>query len=181
MTSYKALIPLDGSAFSRQVLPYACRLLDPEHYSLILLHVAPPPEDYTAPPPRPVVVGGGWLLHEAAVKQHPLNTSQVWEGYQSALLKEMEPELRRLQQAGFEASAVVRFGGPAQEIVDLVEEEDIVLVVMATHGRTGLSRMVMGSTAEKVLCSLRIPVMMVRPLREAAEEPLPIGFFKEDS
>jgi len=58
---------------------------------------------------------------------------------------------------------ITRTGNPAAEIITFAEEEGIDLIVMATHGRTGLSHMVMGSVAEKVVRLSRIPVLTVKP------------------
>ena len=64
---------------------------------------------------------------------------------------------------------VVRFGNPALEIRKFAEEEGMDLVVMATHGRTGLRHIVMGSVAEKVVRQSNVPVLTVKPhpLRES--------------
>lgn len=58
---------------------------------------------------------------------------------------------------------IVCSGAPAEEITRFAEEESIDLIVMATHGRTGLSHIVMGSVAEKVMRSSRVPVLVVKP------------------
>jgi nucleotide-binding universal stress UspA family protein len=64
---------------------------------------------------------------------------------------------------------VLRFGDPAQVICRFAEEEGIDLVVMATHGRTGLRHILLGSVAERVVRHSSVPVLTVkpRPLRES--------------
>lgn len=64
---------------------------------------------------------------------------------------------------------VVRTGSPAHVIKRFGEEEGVDLVVMATHGRTGLRHILMGSVAEKVVRISRVPVLTVKPqpLRES--------------
>jgi universal stress protein A len=59
--------------------------------------------------------------------------------------------------------AVVRRGLPAEEIKRFAHEEGIDLIVMATHGRTGLRHMVMGSVAERVVRLCSVPVLTVKP------------------
>ncbi len=178
MTSFKALIPLDGSEFSQQVLKTVLRLLNPKDYVLTLLRVASPPEGATGVPPRAVIFDGWSKLvydseRDIELAEHPVYASQIWEGFRAELKDEMSEDLKELKEAGFLVLLAVRFGDDAaQEIADYVEEEEIDLVVMATHGRRGLSRALMGSVAEKVLRSVRVPVMMVRPVLEAAAEPL---------
>jgi nucleotide-binding universal stress UspA family protein len=53
-------------------------------------------------------------------------------------------------------------GDPATEILKLAEVEDIALIVMGTHGRTGLSRLLMGSVAEDVVRRATCPAMMIK-------------------
>lgn len=58
---------------------------------------------------------------------------------------------------------VVRTGSPADEVRRFAEEQEVDLIVMATHGRTGLKHMVMGSVAEKVVRLSSVPVLTVKP------------------
>lgn len=58
---------------------------------------------------------------------------------------------------------VVRWGIPEQEIVRFAEEEHIDLLVMATHGWTGMHHLLLGSVAEKVVRHSRVPVLTVKP------------------
>jgi len=166
----RVLIPLDGSEFSRQVIPFVIDVLRPATHSLTLLRVAPVPEGYNPIPSRPLVVEGwsasdGWRSDEP-----PVYYSQVYEGAIANLEEEVLGEARRLEAAGFDVMAVVRFGDAAAEIVDVVREDDFGLVVMATHGRSGLGRMLLGSVAGEVLGRVHVPVMMVRPAVEGAGE-----------
>jgi len=172
MADRKVLVPLDGSEFSRQVLPYVRSLLDPSAYRVMLLRVASTPEGVTSPPPRPLALDG-WLLGRGADHTHPIFQSQVWDGLKAELRANLEPEVELLSQAGFAVTTVVRFGDAAEEIVDVAGGDDVALVVMATHGRSGLERLVMGSVAEAVLRRVQVPVMMVRPLPTVVGETRP--------
>jgi nucleotide-binding universal stress UspA family protein len=58
---------------------------------------------------------------------------------------------------------VVRSGSPAEEIRRFAEEEAVDLIAMATHGRTGLQHILLGSVAEKVVRLSRIPVLTIKP------------------
>jgi nucleotide-binding universal stress UspA family protein len=173
MAQHKVLVPTDGSEFSRQVLPYLRSLLDPRQFTVTLLRVASAPEGLTTPPPRPLALEGWHMGYGGTDKGHPIFQSQVWEGLKTELRDELEPEIHLLTQAGFQVVTVVRFGDPAEEIIDVAENEDVSLVVMATHGRSGLERLVMGSVAEAVLRRLHIPVMMVRPQPTVVGENVP--------
>jgi nucleotide-binding universal stress UspA family protein len=58
---------------------------------------------------------------------------------------------------------VIRVGVPSEEIVTFSEEEGVDLIVMATHGRTGLRHIVLGSVAEKIVRRSHIPVLTIKP------------------
>jgi hypothetical protein len=139
----------------------------------------PPPKSYTPLPRR--MAGSGWSMEyydtswDAERAAHPIYATQVWENFKTMLLDDMESDMRCLKDSGFQVSMEVRFGKPAQEVIDLVEEEGIDLVVMSTHGRSGLARLLMGSVAETVPRRLSVPVMMVRPVKTAAEVPAEVA------
>ncbi|HEX6290175.1 MAG TPA: universal stress protein [Herpetosiphonaceae bacterium] len=168
MQAYNCLIPLDGSAFSRQILPFVRRLLPPEHYTITLLRVAAPPEGVGALPPRPLVVDGMVLpeyetAQDAVLAKHPIYASQADENVRAALEDELQADVYYLEAAGFTVKVLVKLGDPAEEIIDLAEQGGSDLVAMATHGRTGLPRLVLGSVAEEALRRLAVPVLLVRP------------------
>jgi nucleotide-binding universal stress UspA family protein len=173
MTKLTALIPLDGSAFSRQIVSHVCRLLDPERYALVLLRVAEPVEGLISAPPRPVSAGWPTAMYEherdLEYANHPIYAMQQEQSQRAALERELLDEQRQLTQAGYVVSVVVRFGEPAPQIVMYAEEHAVDLVVMATHGRTGLQHLVLGSVAADVLRRLTSPIMLVHPSPGKAE------------
>jgi nucleotide-binding universal stress UspA family protein len=69
----------------------------------------------------------------------------------------------RLEGEGIKATATFTLGGPAEEIVDLAAGHPGSLVVMSTHGRSGLGRALLGSVTDRVLRSSVAPVLVVRP------------------
>jgi len=69
---------------------------------------------------------------------------------------------QRLRDQGIEASAAIRYGEPAEEIVDYAQANKVDLIAMSTHGRSGVSRWVFGSVAEKVLRGTDVPIFLVR-------------------
>jgi len=177
MTRHKVLVPLDGSGFSRQALTYLRELLIPRDFAVLLLRVAGVPEGVTSPPPKPLALDA-WLLNQGELEaDHPIFQSQVWDGLKAELYADLEGDVRALTDAGFSVETVVRFGDPADEIVAVAESEDVHLVVMATHGRSGLGRLLMGSVAEAVLRRVSVPVMMVRPRLAGADEPALAGAY----
>jgi nucleotide-binding universal stress UspA family protein len=166
------LLPLDGSPFSRQAFRVAGRLFEPEKTTITVLYVAEPPESVREPAIRPYIseaypAGVATLAPRPGVGEHPIYQQQVWDSTKAEIIVALEPDVRALTDAGYSVRLEVRFGDPAQEIADLAEEGEIDAIVLATHGRSGLQRAVLGSVAEKVLRMVRVPVVMVRG-REAA-------------
>jgi nucleotide-binding universal stress UspA family protein len=178
----RVLIPVDGSPFSRNVFATVKELLKPNDYSLVLLEVDPIPEELEevrggVPARWAEFVGYETASEEARRALEPDRSAyveRIWKEYEETGLKQLQSAKEELERAGFEVEAAVRFGEASQEISDFVDREGIDLVAMTTHGRTGLSRVVMGSVAEKVLRSSHVPVMMVRPEQTLADEMLPL-------
>lgn len=132
------LFPTDFSAFAEGALPLACALARDHGATLILLHVRPTPEsaygEFGAVPPEP---------------PEPMETVQE--------------KLRRLPPPGFTGRAEfhVLDGDPADKILDLAKQSQANLIVIGTHGRSGLSRVLLGSVAEEVLRKASCPVLTV--------------------
>lgn len=143
----RVVVPLDGSRWSESAIPRAAELARVHDAELILLHVYQPK-------------GGNYAGQWALAGQQQI-ADQAYEQMQEQLIA-----LRNsLRQEGVRAREVILRGGdPAQAICDYVEtEEGISLVVMTTHGRTGLARWLMGSVAQEVIKHARCPVMLVQP------------------
>ncbi|QFU85035.1 universal stress protein [Natronorubrum aibiense] len=74
----------------------------------------------------------------------------------------LEDAERAAADAGLETSTIVRHGVAQEEIVDVAETNAIDMIVMGTHGRTGLDHLVVGSVAEEVVRNAPVPVVTVR-------------------
>jgi nucleotide-binding universal stress UspA family protein len=166
----KVLVPLDGSAFSRQIVPLLRHTFAPAAYQLVLFRVGEQPLGVFGMPSRSSITA--WPRLEYATPydrefaRHPIYADQQEHNLRAALEASLTAERRALEQAGYTVSVVVRFGDAAEEIVTFAREADVDLVAMATHGRSGLSHVLLGSVAEQVLRKLTIPVMLVRPVAE---------------
>jgi universal stress protein A len=138
----KILCPIDlddNSSFS--ALDYACDLTEQNGAMLYLFHVArTPTPDMDAPVP---------------IAPHP-----HWELEAQRTLEKLARE-RLDDKVAFEV--IVRGGIPESMIVRLAIELDIDLIVMATHGRTGLAHFFLGSVAEAVIREAPCPVLTVPP------------------
>jgi nucleotide-binding universal stress UspA family protein len=74
----------------------------------------------------------------------------------------MQACLERVTAGGLEGEVVVVRGVPFQEILDTAKKQQVDLIIMGTHGRTGLQHMLLGSVAEKVVRLAPCPVLVVR-------------------
>jgi nucleotide-binding universal stress UspA family protein len=151
----KILLPLDGSPLSQQAVPYAVELARQFNAQLLLLRVV-----------QPVVVpvveyGYNRRLVEALHKQ-------MWQDAE-AYLQEMQ---RQPEIASLKVTPLLCEGDVAQSIIDAIEQYDVDTVVMATHGRGGLSRWVLGSVADRIVRGSPVPVLLIRaaPVRVKDEE-----------
>ncbi|WP_255192144.1 universal stress protein [Natronobeatus ordinarius] len=79
----------------------------------------------------------------------------------------LEPVTEAADGADLEVTSTIREGVPAEEILAYASENDVDMIVMATHGRTGLDHVLMGSVAEQVVRNSTVPVVTVRPTEEA--------------
>jgi nucleotide-binding universal stress UspA family protein len=145
MYASKILYPTDFSTFGRTALEMATSLARDQGAKLLIVHVEEPPIAY----------GGGELYYGM-----------------------VEPDLEEIQRMLAEVvptDPTVEYehrllsGGPAEAIVNLAEKEDVAMIVMPTHGRTGLMRVLFGSVAEEVVRKAKVPVLTVKPAAAASK------------
>jgi nucleotide-binding universal stress UspA family protein len=162
----RVLVTLDGSSISEAVLPEAARLLRGTEAEVHLLTVAEVPRATAAHPEgEPLTVGvpapGAVVRMEVAstLETKAQAISRVTDELREFLIAEAEP----FDRVAIRYHTAVRFGYPAEEILGYAEKEKVDLVMMATHGHTGLARLVFGSVASRVVASGVCPVLLVRP------------------
>jgi nucleotide-binding universal stress UspA family protein len=138
----RILVPLDGSELAKKALDHAEKLAETFGAEIILLQVVPFMPIYGAPE----------LMTPFIVDE---KQKEVAERYLTNLSEE-------LKKRGFKATATVKTGQQvAVEIIDFVKESGIDLIVMCTHGRSGITRWVLGSVAHKVLTRAETPILLV--------------------
>ncbi|PSQ08250.1 stress response protein [Halobacteriales archaeon QS_5_70_15] len=103
-----------------------------------------------------------YVVDTAAFANLPMETS--WEGVRESLQEEGESALGGAEGAveGVPTERQMLQGGPAREIAAYAERSGADLVVMGTHGRGGINRLLLGSVAERVVRSSPVPVLTVR-------------------
>lgn len=134
----RILVPLDGSKLAEGVLPHVRELAKIHGAELLLLRVA-----FSHPLP-----GMDPIKAQTEVVEEALS-----------YLADLEKELKR---EGLRVSSAVRYGRAAEEILDHAKDNQVDIIAMSTHGRSGISRLVLGSVSEDVLRCASVPVLLVR-------------------
>lgn len=172
MSTKQVLLPLDGSSFSCSMLDCLCRFIGPEDAKVIVLRVTPWPRGLTDsshhfPPVNwllPLDPALYDVLPDTERPFQPIYASQEAERARAQIIDELQEQTQQLRAAGYQTRFVVEFGEPAEEIINFIEHHDIDVVAMATHGRSGLGHLVLGSVAEHVLRKVHVPVLLIRPV-----------------
>lgn len=141
----RILVPLDGSPRAEAVLPQIARILKREDSEILLLGI-----------PQPPSVAFGTELAPPLIVDY--------RGETRSYLARLE---KRWAEEGARVRALVEEGSPAGTILETAERENVTLIAMATHGRSGLARWVFGSVTEKVLRASAVPVLVLRSFPEA--------------
>ncbi|MCS6926889.1 MAG: universal stress protein [Candidatus Binatia bacterium] len=138
----KVLCPIDFSADSLTALDYAADFARQGNGQLILLHVVDNPmTDFYGP-------RGATFYAEV---EHAMEKS-----------RQLLADAARTHAAEVPYEIVVKHGNPYEEIIDCATGQQVDLIVMSTHGRTGPQRLIIGSVAEKVVRTAPCPVFTVR-------------------
>jgi nucleotide-binding universal stress UspA family protein len=135
--STRIVLPLDGSALAETMLPIAAAWAKAGDAEIVLLRAAAPD--------RPSAAAPGDTLLETPEEWYLLDVAD------------------RLQRCGVaDVRITVAFDAPASAIVEAARREEADLIAMATHGRTGLGRALLGSVAETVVRAAGVPVLLIR-------------------
>ncbi|MBI4283785.1 MAG: universal stress protein [Chloroflexi bacterium] len=146
----KILVPLDGSELADSVLPHVAAIAkgcDVE--SVIFLRVAEPiPVYYTTDE-----------MYSLSAKE----TERLEAGARAAAANYLNQLMNRVKYDSINLQSRVLAGGQAADMIaDYVTRNGIDLIIIATHGRSGISRWIWGSVADRILRSACVPVLMVR-------------------
>ncbi len=135
------LCPVDFSDASRKAVQYAKEFALSMGSTVYLLNVVEP---------RPMAV------------DITLNYIPFEEDLEHAANEDMQLVLEEFQLAGLQAESTIEIGNPSDVILDKARELNVNLVILGSHGKTGLSRLLMGSVAEMVVRKAHCPVLIVK-------------------
>ncbi|HEX9370885.1 MAG TPA: universal stress protein [Roseiflexaceae bacterium] len=153
----RILVPLDGSALAEQALPLAATLAAETGAALLLLLVVEPSLGMElGMPPR-------------------LRPDQALSLLRDRLMREADRVVGGLDRGHVSMTPLVAEGHPAEAIVDIAAQRHADLIVMSTHGRSGLRRWALGSIADKVLHATTTPLILIGAQASAGRswEPRP--------
>ncbi len=141
----RILIPLDGSKRAERAIPVATRLARASGGSLVLLRVVSTPIEF-------------W----PALASEPTLVQPIVDTDLAAAEKYLADIMIAPQLDGIPAEKIVLFGSPASTILSVAQSTHADLVVLCSHGYTGMTRWVLGSVAEKVVGHAPVPVLVLR-------------------
>ena len=141
----RIMVPLDGSELSLNVLPYVEDLAKALGASLILFNAVIPLDIHPGTEMTPVRVGS--IIDDLMAQARSFLTA-------------VEKEV---QERGVKARSIVTIGFPVDEVVSVAAEVVARLIAVATHGRSGVNRWIMGSVADGIVRRSDLPCLIVRP------------------
>jgi len=153
----RILLPTDFSGCANYALPYAAAIARAAKANIICINVV-----------EPIVPAVGYTgLAEA------MPIAEISEQLEDSAEREMPDVLGCEVLHGLDVEEVIAHGDAAAEIVRVANEREVDLIVISSHGRTGLGRIIFGSTAEAIVRHARCPVLVVKPPPDEEEESEP--------
>ena len=140
----KIICALDLSEHSKTVAEYACMLAKAMNASIVAVYAAPTLTQYT-----------GFHVPPNTIDSF---VGEIVSGAEKAMAQFVSENFE-----GVDTKAEVVVGYAAEEILEIAAKEDADMIVMGTHGRKGIDRILFGSVAERVVKNSHIPVLTIRP------------------
>jgi nucleotide-binding universal stress UspA family protein len=160
------IVPLDGSEFAESALPYGQELAAAFGARLTLVRTTPDSEYFR--------VNTEWGAgHDFSTARHldPDNLAARLSEKAKAYLWRKADDLSA-QFPAFDVEAVHRLEAPSETVIRLTRQLDNGLVVMASHGRRGIGRALLGSVADRIVRHSQMPTLLVRgPARQGSDMP----------
>ena len=151
----KVLVPLDGSELAECVLPQVESVIrDCKTTEVVLLRVVEP-----STLPVGTLSDGGSIFTSIEAEKIRKDTD---ERAKSEAIDYLQGLARKVKYNGVSPKTEVLTGKPAETIADYAKMNNVDIITISTHGRSGPSRLVWGSVADRVLRSSCVPVLMVR-------------------
>ncbi|MBI2172243.1 MAG: universal stress protein [Chloroflexi bacterium] len=150
------LVPLDGSDLAEQALPYARERAALNDGSILLVRVVTVARQLAA-----ASMTGAGGIDAMPISMEAINAAIDLEQKESLEYLALKGE--EIRKAGLKVEWEVRQGIPADEIIASARAHNIDVIVITTHGRSGLGRVVFGSVADRIIRQSGIPVLVIGP------------------
>lgn len=142
------LLPLDGSSLAERVLPHALALSEAFQSKLTLLRV---------------------VYQEKEDNQHGVVNPMDWQMRKSEAESYLKSVQSHLKEVDVESEIQIMEGKPAQQIIGFAQDENVDMIILSSHGSSGISAWNINSTVQKVLLRAFMPVMIIRAYTEGYE------------
>ena len=140
------LVPLDGSKLSESILEHVVTIVNGcEAPQVVLFRVRDP------------------LDKQVREKLSADIATMLDDAYREEAVEYLDKIGTILEAKGITADKVVKSGKPAEEIIRYAETNAVDLIIMSTHGRSGISRLMLGSVAERIIRQSDIPILLNHP------------------
>ncbi len=144
MTIKKVLVPIDFSDYSKSALRYAVNFAKSFNAEIILIYVV-----------EPIIYPPDFSMGQIAMPT--INTD--WD---NRAKEELDKLAKNEITNNGKVKTIIKTGKPFAEIIETAKEEDIDLIIISTHGHSGVEYILFGSTAEKVVRKAPCPVLTLR-------------------
>ena len=145
----RILVPLDGSERAERALPVAARIAQTTGGSLLLLRVVGIPPEYRT------------YLYGAYVAQTPVFVQEIVDAERARAEEYLAVAAQSEFLMGIPTETRVEQGAVAATVLDTAQEQKTDLIIMCSHGDTGLKRWMLGSVAQKVARHSPVPVLVL--------------------
>ncbi len=139
----RILVATDFSETAKEALEYALAMAKPLGAEIVLMHA--------------------WEIPVYAFPDGAMIPGGLFDGLEAASDEALQTQLKLYEKSGVKMRGALRMGPAWREVGVVAEQEKADLIVMGTHGRRGVVRMVLGSVAERVVRSAPCPVLTVGP------------------
>ncbi len=143
MLAQHILVPTDFSEYADNALNYAIELAQAIEARLTILHAF-------------------YLSALALEEVAPAVLDVTLEAMENHVQKQIQIALERIQRTGLKGESIIVDGTPVEAIIETAKNKGVDLIVIGTHGRTGLTHALIGSVAEKVVRLASCPVIVTR-------------------
>lgn len=140
----KVMVPIDFSDYSRNALLYSVDFARHFNAELVLIYVV-----------EPIIYPPDFSMGQVALPT-------IDQEMDTRAREELEQLTEEIIPKEIKTTIIVRAGKPFIEIIETAQDEDVDLVIISTHGRTGMEHILFGSTAEKVVRKSPCPVLTLR-------------------